>query len=45
MRIIRYFVELLDTLKRIEAHLAKVTSCVEARAGYSAAVRTKPYNH
>ena len=45
MKIIRYFVELLDTLKRIEAHLEKAASCVEAGSRYSAAVRTKPYNH
>jgi hypothetical protein len=45
MKIIKYFVELLDTLKRIESHLNKLSSCVGTQHNeYKPAVRVNPYS-
>lgn len=46
MKIIRYFQELLATLKRIEQHLEKMSSCVgRTRHGYSSAFRINDDNN
>lgn len=48
MKVIRYFKELLATLKRIEAHLDKLAGCVHFRRhgghGDSASLSTKHWN-
>jgi hypothetical protein len=45
MKIIKYFIELLDTLKKIEAHLNELSSCVgKQHNGYNPAVRINPYS-
>lgn len=47
MRIIKYFRELLATLKRIETHLAKIAGCVyegHHRHGDRCSISTKHWN-
>jgi hypothetical protein len=45
MKVIKYFIDLLDTLKKIEVHLNKLSSCVGTQHnGYRPAVRINPYS-
>jgi len=45
MKIIKYFIDLLGPVKKIEAHLNKLSSCVgKQHNGYDPAVRINPYS-
>jgi hypothetical protein len=48
VRIIRYFRELLLTLKRIESHLAKLAECIQEGNAYDSghkSISVRDYNH